>query len=119
MIGSVGDECQCLGSYNDFYDFRAWVVHHVAKGEMIEFTESGVSVYHWDRVSEQKFPNVLLTQECGQYLPMPNIDLQPRIGSSIDLVTELQEIEACRVLMPLEVLSTFLSPALSKLMNRS
>ena len=74
---------------------------------MIEFTESGVSVYHWDCISEQKFSNVLLTQECGQYLPIQNVGLQPRIGSLIALLAELRKIAAYRVLMPLAVQHVF------------
>lgn len=107
MLVCVGDESERLGSYNDYYDFRAWVAHHVAKGEVLEFTESGVSIYHWDRRSEQTFPHLLIHQECGQYLPIKNIDPQPRIGSSVHLLDELKKIEPYRVLMPIELQKVF------------
>lgn len=100
MVVTVGNVSERIGSYNDFYDFRAWVVHHVAKGELVEFRESGVPVYLWDRRSEQMFPHLLSHQECGQYLPLLDVDPQPRIGSSIHLLQELLEIEPYQIFMP-------------------
>jgi len=100
MLVTVDDVSERLGSYNDFYNFRAWVVEHVAKGELVEFKGSGVPIYLWDRRSEGMFPHLLIHQEWGQYLPMEDISPQPLIGSSIRLLEELEQIEPHRLFMP-------------------